>query len=459
MTIPTPKMYPMKRQNAVERMGDTTLAAYNPQVSSTRKTVSKFSLITLALLFLVNFSTFSQISGTKTIGATGDYFNLTSAFAAITTQSLNGNIVLQLAADYPDVGNPETFPIVAPTSSSIGSFTVNVYPTAGGLTITGNSATGILNLSGTKNITIDGRVNAVGTTTDLVIANSDITSGYVVQFANISTANTLRYCSIRGGSTTATSGVVVFGSSAATGNNNNLISNCSIRDAGSGLPTIGIYALGNASFPNTTNTIDNCNIFNFFNATLASQGINIGAGNTGWSITNNNFYQQSTRTGTAIATATCTSILVANTAGNGFVINDNFIGGNNTNAGGTWVATGGLNRIFGISVTVGNTTATSIQNNTIRNFSVSTNVAVSPVWAGIVVQNGSVNVGTVSGNVIGAPTGTGNIDITLGGGGNSLQAYGIWATAIVAASTVNVSNNTMGSITLNGSNNNYSLGF
>ena len=176
-----------------------------PVSNNKPKGIARSGLLLIIATLFFSISGFCGISGTKTVGASGDYLNLTSAFAAITTQSLNGNIVLQLAADYPDVLNPETFPIVAPTSSSIGSFTVNVYPTAGGLTITGNSATGILNLSGTKNITIDGRVNAVGTTTDLVIANSDITSGYVVQFANISTANTLRYCSIRGGSTTATS--------------------------------------------------------------------------------------------------------------------------------------------------------------------------------------------------------------------------------------------------------------
>ena len=462
MTIPTPKMYPMKRQNAVERMGDATLAAHNPQVSSTRKSVAKFSLLTLALLFLVNFSTFSQISGTKTIGATGDYPTLTAAFADITTQSLNGNIVLQLAFDYLSSAEP-SFPIGAPTSGSIGSFTVNVYPTQGGLTIAGSSATGIINLSGTKNVTIDGRVNATGTTTDLVISNNDITTGYVVQFANVSTANTLKYCSIRGGSTTSTSGVVVFGSSASTGNNNNVISNCSIRDAGSGFPTIGIYALGNASFPNTTNTIDNCNIFNFFNAAAACQGINIGVGNTAWTITNNNLYQQTARTGTAGANVTHSGILISNTVGNNFTITDNSIGGSNINCGGTWTTTGGFIRFFAMNITVGNTTASSIQNNTIKNFNITTNYNASPVWAGMVLQNGSFNVGTVSGNFIGEPTGTGSVTVTMSNSAatvtTALATFGIWMTATVAASTYNIANNQIGSFTLDATTINHALGF
>ena len=269
-----------------------------PVSNNKPKGIARSGLLLIIATLFFSISGFCTISGTKTVGASGDYLTLTDAFADVTTQGgLGGNFVLQLLSDYP--GAAETFPIVAPTSALIGSFTINVYPTSTGLTISGSSATGIINLTNTKNITIDGRVNATGTTTDLVISNSDITTGYVIQFANISTANTLKYCSIRGGSTTSTSGVVVFGSATATGNNNNLISNCSIRDAGSGFPTIGIYALGNASFPNITNTIDNCNVFNFFNAAAACQGINIGAGNSAWTITNNNLFQQSTRTGTA----------------------------------------------------------------------------------------------------------------------------------------------------------------
>ena len=69
----------------------------------------------------------AQLSGTKTVGLGGgeDYASLTDAFTNIGIQSLNGNIVLQLTANY-DFANEPGFPIVAPPKVSIGLFTVNV---------------------------------------------------------------------------------------------------------------------------------------------------------------------------------------------------------------------------------------------------------------------------------------------------------------------------------------------
>ncbi len=417
--------------------------------------------------FLVSFSGFSQISGTKTVGAGEFYGTLTAAFADIQTQTLNGNITLQLTSNYDATLEPG-FPINAPSSASIGVNLVSVYPTASGLSIFGNSTTGILNLSGTNNITIDGRVNATGTTRDLVIYNNDITTGYTVQFANNAVSNTLNYCSVRGGATVAsgvsTSGVILFSTATSTGNSNNTISNCDIRDAGNGFPQIAINSIGTAAFPNANNTITNNNIVNFFHATLASRGIDLGVGNTGWSIIGNNFFQNSTRTSTATATATQTGINISSTAGSGYTITDNYIGGNTINAGGAWTVAGaGLYRFFGMNIVAASSPASNIQNNVIKNFNISTNVNANPVFAGILVQNGSFNIGTVFGNTIGLPTGTGSVTITMGGSAatvtTALQAFGIWMTGTVAASTYNVSNNLIGSFTLDAATINHALGF
>ena len=426
-------------------------------------------LLTL-VLFLISVSGFSQISGTKTVGsvALGDtYGSLTDAFAAIQSNTLNGNIILQLTTNY-DPLNEAGFPINAPSSASVGTFNVNVYPIASGLSIGGTSAIGIINLSGTKKITIDGRLNATGTTRDLVIFNSDITTGYTVQFANDAVNNTLNYCSIRGGATvaagTSTSGVILFSTAASTGNSNNTISNCDIRDAGSGFPQIAINSIGTAAFPNANNILTDNNIANFWHPTLASRGIDLGVGNTQWTITGNNFFQSTARTSTATATAVQTVINVSNTAGSNYTITGNFIGGNNIGAGGTWTVSGsGLFRFFGMNIVAASTPASTIQDNLIRNLNISTNVNASPVFVGILVQNGSFNIGTVTENVIGQPAGNGSITITMGGNAaaanTALQAFGIWMTGTVAASTYNVSNNKVGSFTLDATSINHALGF
>ena len=403
----------------------------------------------LVFTMFISLAGFCGIGGVKTVGTGGDYQNLTQAFAAITSNSLSSNITLQLITGYPDVAEP-AFPIVAPTRTAIGSFNVSVYPTVSGLSINGNSTTGILNLTNTKNITIDGRVNATGTTRDLVIYNDNATTGYVIQFDNESTGNTVTYSSVRGGSNVLTTGVIAFTATATSlGNSSNTISNCDIRDAGNGLPAVGIYSLGNTSFPNQLNTVTNSNVANFFNATTASQGISLGAGNTQWTITGNSLFQTGARTGTASATAICTGIFINNASGNNFTITDNFIGGSNFNCGGVtpWTVNGtGANNFFGISVTVGTTTASSIQNNTIKNFLMTGGHLANPIWAGIrAVTSGNVNIGTVTGNTIGSTSGTGSINVTSSTGGTAVFGISSSSTGVVVTS-----NNNIGSITING---------
>lgn len=102
------------------------------------------------------------LSGTKTVGAGGDYANLTTAFADINSNGLVGNVNLELITGYPVT--PETFPIVGPTGGAGAGFTINVYPTtvATPLTISNANSSSIFNLSSTAKLTIDGRVNQAG---------------------------------------------------------------------------------------------------------------------------------------------------------------------------------------------------------------------------------------------------------------------------------------------------------
>jgi hypothetical protein len=384
-----------------------------------------------------------SLSGVKTVGSGGDYSNLTTAFADINTNGLAGNITLQLIAGYPAA--PETYPITS-SNSIVGTYTVSIYPTVSGLSITSANATGTLNLNGAKNITIDGRVNATGTSPNLVIANT-ATSGYAVQFINDANGNALKYNIIQGVNTSASSGVVVFSTSTGTvGNSNNSISDGQIRD-GASTPANGIYSSGSTTAVNSNNTITNNSIFNFFAAGTASNGILLSTASSAWTITNNSFYQTAARTSTAGSTHT--AITVSNTTNGGFTISNNTIGGSDATGGGTAWTLGGAfgNKLIGISISAATTPVSSIQGNTIANISLSSNSSATTaggVFSGIYIASGAVNVGTTAANTIGSGTGTGSITVSVVTNSGGF-IYGIYS---VSSGTVAISNNVIGSVNI-----------
>lgn len=82
-----------------------------------------------------------------------------------------------------------------------------------------------------------------------------------------------------------------------------------------------------------------------------------------------------------------------------------------------------------------------VQGNTVKNFIwQSSNTGTH--WIGIYIGAGTVNVGNVTGNIIGEATGTGSI--TIYNAGNYGNVNGIYSTS---TSTVNISNNSIGSFT------------
>ncbi|MFT3793886.1 GEVED domain-containing protein [Flavobacterium sp.] len=394
-------------------------------------------------------TTAGTLSGLKTIGTGGDYDNLTQAFAAINSNGLAGNIELRLATGYP--ATPETYPIVGSNTASVGTFNVKVYPIVSGLSITSNNATGTLNLNNSSKVTIDGRVNQTGPM-DLVIANTNAGTSYAVQFVNDASNNVIKYCSIQSANTSVTSGTIVFGTTTGTGgNDNNSIENCDIKDS-SATPANGIYSAGtttNAGTYNDNNTVTNCNIYNFFSAGNATNGILVASGNAGWTITGNSVYQTASRTYTTGNTHTAINI-TNGSGGSGYTISGNFIGGTAASAGSTAYTMGGtVATLFrGITLSAGTGTVSNVQNNVVRNIALTTSsgTTTSPgIFSGINITAGTVNVGTVTGNTIGSSTGNGSITVTS-------TTSGGWVTGIVGASagSLDVRNNTVASITATG---------
>ena len=396
----------------------------------------------------------SGISSTKSVGPTGDFATITAAL----TGGISGATILELQSTYTSTG--ETFPIAFPLCSNSGS-TLTIRPEVGatGLVITSSNTIATIDLNGVSYVAIDGRPGGLGTTSQLSITNTSIaTGGTAVRFINDANNNTLSYLGLKSEFASATSGVVVFSTGVTNGNDNNTITFCNI-DGGAGataspttVATNGIYSSGSATttlLNNSSNTVNNCNIFDYFSPSLASNGILISAGSTDWVITGNSFYQTNPRTSTAGNIHGAISVLT----GNNFTISNNIIGGSNSAAGGIpWTLNGAFaNRFIGINLTVGTTTPTSVQNNTITNLNMVTSSGLSSapgIFCGIYLNGGTANIGTTTKNTIG--NGTGNSSILVTTTTTAAISTGI---SVGNASTTasSISNNVIGSITLMGS--------
>ncbi|MEO6784633.1 MAG: hypothetical protein ABI318_00765, partial [Chthoniobacteraceae bacterium] len=352
-------------------------------------------LILLAAAFVAPANA-SPLSGTRSIGPTGDYASIGAAIADVQANMLGGALVLELQPAY--VSTVETFPLTFTNLTTTTANTLTLRPQTGAtaLSITSADTTAAtVDLNGAQYVTLDGRPGGTGTVKQLTIANTS-TSGVALRFINEASSNTIQYLTLQGVNTSATSvggagcGTVFFSTTTgANGNDNNTIDHCDIGD-GATTPANGIYSLGSAGTTaqnNSGNTVANCNIFNFYAATAVdSAGVRLDGRNTDWTIIGNSFYQTVSR---AAVSANVRAIYVSNTSGNNFTVTANFIGGSAPGAGGTaWTTTGtGSSYLFaGIRLNVGTVTSSSVQGNTIANitWTSSNNSTTLPgVWSGI----------------------------------------------------------------------------
>ncbi len=400
------------------------------------------------------------LNATVTIGQTGaDYSSLTDALLVLNGCGITQPTILELQPDYISTG--EIFPLTLGNVSGANSTnTITIRPAATVATpliITSNNATGTISHNQGSFFIIDGRPGGAGTSRMLNIENSS-TSGYAVNYQNESSNNALRYLLIESANTGTTSGTIVFSNTTGTnGNDNNTIEYCNIFafDPISFTPTNAIYAAGStgtSAANNNANIISNNNIYDFYNNSVTTQicGINISGGNSDWNITNNSFYQTVNRTtfGTGV---TLNAILINNSSGNNFVINDNFIGGSQPLCAGTPMTLNTTATLVfrAIQLSVGNSAATSLQNNTIRNISVTT-ASASTVQSAISLLTGSFNCGNITGNTIGSQSSAGSITFTQ----STTSIAAIFSGILAGTGTpgaINISNNLIGGITVSNS--------
>jgi trimeric autotransporter adhesin len=378
------------------------------------------------------------LSGTRVVGPTGDYTTIAAAITAINNGGLIGPMVLEIQTSYAGEALPITIGEL-PCVSAVNTVTIRPQGVLNLLTTAGAD---MIILDGAKHMIIDGRVGSTGTTKSMTIANQS-TIGNVFRFINGASNNTIRYCSIQGENTSATNGTIFFGTStAATGNSNNTIDNCDIMDDGIFTPVHGVLSVGTVGKENSGNTVSNCNIANYYQSGVSSKGIFLSTASTNWTINNNRFYQTSSRVyGSSLAH---NAISVVNTSGNGFSITNNIIGFSSSTGTGIYAMSSSTTATFqGILMSVGTGAASTVQGNTMTNFNYS---GTSGLLTGISVTAGNVN---VTGNTIGATTGTGAI-IKTNTVTSSPAMVGISTTAASPA-VVNIQNNNIGSITVNGS--------
>lgn len=408
-------------------------------------------------------ATCGTLSGTISVGASGTYSTLSSAISAVSTSGLSGNVFIELQPSYNS--SLETFPIVFPENPCVSSTkTITIRPditVSSPLTIA-SAANQTFLYDAAKYIIIDGRPGGVGTSSMLSIVNTN-TAGVAAQFMNDAQYNKIMYCDVQGQNTSATSsaacGVIYFGTTSSTlllGNDSNQILNCDIHATTGGFPAIGIASFGSSTTTaswNDYNIISNCNIYDFFSATLASTAIKLDGGSNAFTISNNKIYQTATRTFTTGNQHRAFWLTPTATGACGFKVLNNFIGGNNSAGTGTWTLNGSVTTNFwGMDINHTGSIPTSVQGNTITNISLtSTTTTTNDLFRGISTGNtGNVDIGTVTGNTIGSSTVAGAITLVTSGTGST--SYGIKNGSTSASSdTINIYNNIVSGITVSSS--------
>ena len=388
------------------------------------------------------------ISGTIAVGTGQTYTNLTSVANALRVAIVGGNLTFEFNSAY----NPatEVFPVVFNqfAENGGGPYNVTIRPAtgAGPFVTSGDPGSNntLIDLDGINRITFDGRAGGTGSTIAWTFRNTRTaaTFGSTFRFINDASNNTLTYLSVESQNASTASGTIFFSTTTgANGNDNNTISFCDIRDrADNGnTPVYGIYSLGTSSKANSGIQILNNNIFNYYAATGTPAGVYVFSNSSNWTITNNSFYQTTTRTNGG---ATYHSVYINNT-GTDFLVNNNYFGGDSPLAASgtttyTGTTAGTLNPIY-MNPNTG-ATGCEIKNNLITRFNFSRGTSTSAVgFIGIRNVNGNT---LIDNNTIGATTGNSAIVLTENFVTTPSTSNGIY----LDAGTTTVSNNKIGAI-------------
>ncbi|MCX6303665.1 MAG: T9SS type A sorting domain-containing protein [Bacteroidetes bacterium] len=413
------------------------------------KKVYLFTLMMLVLMFFSATVGVAQVSLTASGGTlTGSYSTLKGAFDAINAGTHTGTIAITISGNTAETASA----VLNASGTVLSSYTAVSIEPSGTAAINGNIFGYLIDLNGADNVTFNG-LNTPGNS--LVISNTGTASASTIRLYNDATNNLITRCSVLG--STIISGVINFGTGISTGNDNNTVSFCNIGPASTDLPICGIYSFGTSvSVDNSNNTVTDNNIYDYYNASGSTAGMNINNNNSAWTITNNRLYQTANR----VFTSAGTHYGIFINSGSGYSITGNTIGYANASGSGTTnligLSSGSLTGTFPSAYATGGVaiatryaaiyctflaggTVSSIQGNTVAGFAIYTSFSSSStfgIFGGIAVASGNANIGTVTGNTIGTPAASIYTSSTSSGG----AICGIY---VNSANTVNVQGNTL----------------
>jgi hypothetical protein len=435
---------------------------FTVQPSSVNLTAANFPLLSTINQYTIVATTYT---GNINVGPSEVITSLTNAgglFALLNAGVISGNLTVHITGDL--TAETGINAINQWAEEGTGGYTVSIVPSAATTRIISGShaSLSLIRLDGADRVIIDGRF--AGSGMYLLFRNTS-NAAPTIGFINDAQKNTLNYSIIESGNTATSSAaggaIFIGGTTAQNGNDNNVISYCDIGDRSDIIktPAMAINCAGtNTTLSGYNNNciISNNNIHDWYVLNNPNQNaVNIGAGNSGFTITGNSFYQTLTRTNTAggAVTRAININFPATIASNGgFTISDNFIGGAAPGAtGGNMIITSTASQIFGaITISTG-LIPNSIQNNVIRNidFTTKATAAFATVFYGISTNQGNYDIGNIKGNVIGGGSGTNLIKITVNAGLTVNSTIGGILCAPISG-TVNIQNNIIGGISIGG---------
>ncbi|MFZ4798235.1 MAG: beta strand repeat-containing protein, partial [Bacteroidia bacterium] len=336
------------------------------------------------------------------------YSTLKSAFDKINLGSHTGALEIRIKASTTETASAVLYQSGYSYQGNTSSYSsILIYPTIAGVNISGNFDAATIDLSGADNIIIDGRVGSSGSTVNMNITNSLVsTYAAAIRLTNSAENNLIKYCTIKGSCNNAGVGVVYFASAAiGNGNDNNILEYCNITNMGGNRPYNAIFSSGGSGRENSGVIIRNNNIYDIFNASASTTGLNISFNSTDWIVSQNSFYE----TAIIAPTGIYSYYMIRSNTGNNNLLSNNYLGGSSPMCGGSPMTIKSNTPHYFCALFINGVTGAPciVQNNLIANIDY-TSVEDNPLDL-MFLNSGDIN---VIGNTIGATTGTGSITIT-----------------------------------------------
>jgi hypothetical protein len=378
--------------------------------------------------------------------ALGSYSTLKTAFDSINSGYHKGVITIGVTGATTETATAQL------NESGLGgaSYSSIEIRSAGGTkrTISGAiSNAPLVTMNGADHVKIDG-LRSGGNLLEFENTTRNGANTCTFKFFNDACADSIWNCDIKGADTVLsnTAATILIGDakSSGVGNDSIGIMNCKVGTSSGNSPVTAIQ------LNNTTSSTSNDyihiygdSIFDFFASASISRGVYIQAGVSNAIISACSFYQTASR---IFSSAIGSMELIRITAGNGHSILNNYLGGNTSFCAGSklTIASGIL---LPMALTVGTTTTTSVQGNTISNFQY-TSTTTSAFQAAVLITGGNVDFGTTTGNTIGSMAATGNIQINSNAASGTPGYAALLAQGNTTTNAVKVHNSIIGGITI-----------